>query len=45
MSQPVEIQAGHLVLMKIKKPSFLSIGKFQQVHSLINGHSNEIHTL
>lgn len=43
MSQPVEIQEGHLVLMKIKKLSFLSIGKVHQVHSLING--NEIHTL
>lgn len=28
-----------------KKYSSLCIGKVQQVHSLINGHSNEIHTL
>lgn len=28
-----------------KKPSSLSVAKVQQVHSLINGHSNEIYTL
>jgi hypothetical protein len=47
LDESMEIETGHLVLIKIFKESLLSlhVGKVQWVCSLINGHSNEIHTL